>query len=110
MISIVIKALFLDVLFFYDIRYILHNLYRKFSSELKRLRQKNEEQLLGEIQELKAEEDDENSNDTEWNLFKVLFDKTLLLPLLLVCSLQAGQQFSGINAVSLEVFTNISQY
>ncbi|KAK5645016.1 hypothetical protein RI129_006316 [Pyrocoelia pectoralis] len=36
---------------------------------------------------------------TGWNIGKVLRDRSLLLPIILVCSMQAGQQFSGINAV-----------
>lgn len=38
-------------------------------------------------------------NRTRWNIGKVLCDRSLLLPIILVCSMQAGQQFSGINAV-----------
>ncbi|KAI5641714.1 sugar transporter domain-containing protein [Phthorimaea operculella] len=39
------------------------------------------------------------SGETQWTMLKVLCDKRLRLPLLLVCSMQAGQQTSGINAV-----------
>lgn len=35
-----------------------------------------------------------------WNVVKLLSTRHLYIPLALVCSLQAGQQFSGINAVS----------
>lgn len=43
----------------------------------------------------------EASNQTETrSLWSVLTDRTLLMPMILVCVLQGGQQFSGINAVS----------
>lgn len=71
----------------------------RFLIELIRLRKRDEEQLFSEIRELKLEEEEEVTTDSEWTMWKVICDKTLLLPLLLVCSLQAGQQFSGINAV-----------
>lgn len=58
-----------------------------------------EEYLQHEIQELKLEEQDSDVGDDSWNLLRVLTDRSLRLPLLLVCCLQAGQQFSGINAV-----------
>lgn len=41
-----------------------------------------------------------SKNDKSSTICQVLRDKTLLLPLLLVCALQASQQLSGINAVS----------
>ena len=40
-----------------------------------------------------------NTGET-WTMWKVLRDPRLRLPLLLTCSMQAGQQTSGINAVS----------
>ncbi|RZC33591.1 solute carrier family 2, facilitated glucose transporter member 1-like, partial [Asbolus verrucosus] len=67
--------------------------------ELACIRNAKEEMLDHEIQELKLEEQDCDATENSWNIIKVLMDKSLLLPLLLVCSLQAGQQFSGINAV-----------
>ncbi|KAB0794592.1 hypothetical protein PPYR_11431 [Photinus pyralis] len=36
---------------------------------------------------------------SSWNIAKVLCDRSLLLPVILVCAMQGGQQFSGINAV-----------
>lgn len=71
-----------------------------FFVELARIRDTREELLDHELQELRLEQQDNNlSQGDNWSIVRVLCDKTLLLPLLLVCSLQAGQQFSGINAV-----------
>ncbi|KAJ3642404.1 hypothetical protein Zmor_025196 [Zophobas morio] len=68
--------------------------------QLASIRNVKEEFLDQEIHELRLEEQDNDVDESDsWNLLRVLKDKTLLLPLLLVCSLQAGQQFSGINAV-----------
>lgn len=68
--------------------------------ELALIRGTREELLDHELQELRLEQQDNDLNQGDtWNIARVLRDKTLLLPLLLVCSLQAGQQFSGINAV-----------
>ncbi|XP_032585739.2 solute carrier family 2, facilitated glucose transporter member 7, partial [Drosophila mojavensis] len=50
-----------------------------------------------------------SKNDKSSTICQVLRDKTLLLPLLLVCALQASQQLSGINAIffySLLILTN----
>lgn len=67
---------------------------------LSRIREMNEESLAHEIYEMKIEQQDsEAENQDSWSIGRVLTDKTLLLPLLLVCALQAGQQMSGINAV-----------
>ncbi|XP_044268428.1 solute carrier family 2, facilitated glucose transporter member 1-like isoform X2 [Tribolium madens] len=67
--------------------------------QLSLIRNVKEEFLSHEIQDLKLEEQDNDVEGEEWSIIRVLKDKSLLLPLLLVCSLQAGQQFSGINAV-----------
>ncbi|KYB25426.1 solute carrier family 2, facilitated glucose transporter member 1 isoform X2 [Tribolium castaneum] len=67
--------------------------------QLALIRNTKEELLDHEIQELKLEEQDNDTEGEDWSIIRVLGDKSLLLPLLLVCSLQAGQQFSGINAV-----------
>ncbi|KAJ8966962.1 hypothetical protein NQ314_003184 [Rhamnusium bicolor] len=66
---------------------------------LQKLRNVKKEMLQDEIEELKIEEEDNQSAGASWNIGKVMTDRTLLLPLLLVCFLQAGQQLSGINAV-----------
>lgn len=72
-----------------------------FFAVLSRIRGVEESFLHHEIQEMRIEQQDSEANGSDsWNIARVLTDKTLLLPLLLVCSLQAGQQFSGINAVS----------
>ncbi|KAK9739171.1 Sugar transporter [Popillia japonica] len=55
--------------------------------------------MEGEINELEIEfQDNEKKVTKAVTFWQVLSDRTLLLPLLLVCSMQAGQQFSGINA------------
>ncbi|KAI4461473.1 hypothetical protein MML48_5g00006573 [Holotrichia oblita] len=56
--------------------------------------------MEGEINELEIEFQDNQKNASKTVSYRqVLTDRSLLLPLLLVCSMQAGQQFSGINAV-----------
>lgn len=68
---------------------------------LSKIREMDEDALAHEIHEMKIEQQDSESIAQEaWSIGKVLADRTLLLPLLLVCALQAGQQLSGINAVS----------
>lgn len=69
---------------------------------LERLRVAKACELEGEINELEIESQDSRKKCQEaLGYWQVLSDRTLLLPLLLVCSMQAGQQFSGINAVSI---------
>lgn len=69
-------------------------------TELSKIRNVDRGELEDEMQELKLEQQDNEINAGEsWNISKVLTNGSLFLPLLLVCSLQAGQQFSGINAV-----------
>nr|XP_023019299.1 solute carrier family 2, facilitated glucose transporter member 1-like isoform X2 [Leptinotarsa decemlineata]XP_023019300.1 solute carrier family 2, facilitated glucose transporter member 1-like isoform X2 [Leptinotarsa decemlineata]XP_023019301.1 solute carrier family 2, facilitated glucose transporter member 1-like isoform X2 [Leptinotarsa decemlineata]ARI45057.1 glucose transporter 1 [Leptinotarsa decemlineata] len=68
--------------------------------QLKKIRNLEEEFLTAEINELKVEQREiEQHVGESWNMRIVLSKKSLLLPVLLVCSLQMGQQFSGINAV-----------
>ncbi|ERL92775.1 solute carrier family 2, facilitated glucose transporter member 5 [Dendroctonus ponderosae] len=67
--------------------------------ELKRIRNTNEESLSDEVEILRLEDQENIRQGDTWNIKKVLQTKTLLLPLLLVCALQAGQQLSGVNAV-----------
>ncbi|XP_050501621.1 solute carrier family 2, facilitated glucose transporter member 1-like isoform X1 [Diabrotica virgifera virgifera] len=68
--------------------------------QLNRLRNSKQSAVNLEILELKKEQQDNEKNTrVGWSIGKVLVDRSLLLPLLLVCSLQAGQQLSGINAV-----------
>lgn len=53
------------------------------------------------------EQEAETQADTR-SIWSVLTDKTLLLPIVLVCASQAGQQLSGVNAVfvySVSIFT-----
>lgn len=76
---------------------------------LTKVRDMNQEHLNDEVQELKAEESENDVENESWTIGRVLRDKTLLLPLLLVLILQAGQQFSGINAVfyySAQIFAS----
>lgn len=57
--------------------------------------------------ELIAMEQEAASQTESRSMWSVLTDKTLLLPLVLVCALLGGQQLSGINAVfyySVEIF------
>lgn len=76
---------------------------------LSKIRELNEEALAHEIHEMKIEQQDsEAENQDSWSIGRALADKTLLLPLLLVCSLQAGQQLSGINAVSVTTLLNFN--
>ncbi|CAH1993880.1 unnamed protein product [Acanthoscelides obtectus] len=68
--------------------------------ELQVIRGVQKELLIDEIESLKIEADENRKNaGVSIGLGKVITDRSLLLPLTLVCSLQAGQQFSGINAV-----------
>ncbi|CAH0554862.1 unnamed protein product [Brassicogethes aeneus] len=67
--------------------------------ELCKIRNAKEESLEDEIRELRLEDQDNAEVGDTWTIGKVLKSKTLLLPLLLTVTLQAGQQFSGINAV-----------
>jgi len=67
---------------------------------LLRLRGKNaEEEVRQELAEMKATLEAKTSSEPS-SLCSVLGDRELWLPLLLVCSFQASQQLSGINAVS----------
>ncbi|KAL3268136.1 hypothetical protein HHI36_007263 [Cryptolaemus montrouzieri] len=67
---------------------------------LSRIRNTPVDELEQEIEELKNEQRViESQRSDAWSIKRVLGDRKLLLPLLLVCALQAGQQFSGINAV-----------
>lgn len=68
--------------------------------ELSRLRGEPTSALTEDLDLLKDEVQAEARNSGEtWTMWKVLRDPRLRLPLLLTCSMQAGQQTSGINAV-----------
>ena len=69
-------------------------------AELSRIRKVPEEELTEEILSLRQATKSEEGSGGEWTAGRVLKSKELLLPLVLVCSLQAGQQCVGINAVS----------
>ncbi|KAH8371635.1 hypothetical protein KR093_008344, partial [Drosophila rubida] len=67
--------------------------------ELLRLRGKKASKLVElEIAEMEAES---NDNSQGSGFCDVLRDPRLLMPLIIVCSFQGGQQLSGINAVSI---------
>lgn len=81
----------------------LYSVYRdieKVTKELKRLRNTNKVNISDEIRKIK-DEFNQNSSEkkSKWSVIKVIKRKEFLLPLLLVCSLQAGQQLSGINSI-----------
>lgn len=63
--------------------------------ELKRLRGENYDMQ----EELKVMDTERGEAAQTRSLWSVLTDSRLLLPLVLVCALQGGQQLSGINAV-----------
>ncbi|XP_047512510.1 solute carrier family 2, facilitated glucose transporter member 5-like isoform X1 [Pieris napi] len=66
--------------------------------ELSRVRGVSPSLLTEELDELREEV--RSNNDTDrYTMWAALKDRRLLLPLLLVCTSQAGQQTSGINAV-----------
>lgn len=65
------------------------------------LRRVRGKQSINVQHELEALETALHSNDKSSSMWQVLSDKELLLPLLLVCSFQATQQLSGINAVGV---------
>lgn len=69
-------------------------------SELSKVRGLPISSLAQEVHDLQQALRDDESAGVSWNLSTVANDKTLLLPILLVCFMQAGQQLSGINAVS----------
>lgn len=73
------------------------------ASELSRLRGVAPDQLADELDDLRAahKADKESAaGGVSWSMGSVVRAPTLRLPLMLVCALQAGQQCSGINAVS----------
>ncbi|XP_044732456.1 solute carrier family 2, facilitated glucose transporter member 3-like isoform X2 [Chrysoperla carnea] len=75
--------------------------------ELTKLRGVPAHELAEEIELLKTSKHLAEQCDSEWTIATVLKDRSLLLPILLVCALQGGQQCSGINAVfyySVSVF------
>lgn len=74
------------------------------ASELSRLRGVAPEQLADELEDLRAAHKAEQElavSGVSWSMKSVACAPTLRLPLMLVCALQAGQQCSGINAVSV---------
>lgn len=79
--------------------YVIRGDYNKALRELIRLRgSKATEVINSEIDEMSLEKRNEIKS---MSLISVLRDPTLLLPLIIVCSFQGGQQLSGINAVCI---------
>lgn len=73
------------------------------ASELSRLRGVAPEQLADELDDLRAAhkvDQELATSGVSWSMGTVACAPSLRLPLMLVCALQAGQQWSGINAVS----------
>lgn len=70
---------------------------RTFISELKRLRGNDMKLVEDEILQMDKEAILQSEKRSLWS---VITDRTLLLPLSLVCLIQVGHQLSGINAVS----------
>ncbi|KAJ9583498.1 hypothetical protein L9F63_022161, partial [Diploptera punctata] len=82
--------------------YIVRGQEEKGIKELSRLRGVAPEELEEELEVLRAAHKAEQelvASGITWNMKNIVCAPTLRLPLLLVCALQAGQQFSGINAV-----------
>lgn len=72
---------------------------------LEEVRSTDRSLLREEIEELDLEnQDNQNSSGDSWTLGKVILDNNLLLPLTMVCCLQAGQQLMGINAVGISFY------
>ncbi|GJQ74417.1 hypothetical protein Trydic_g21896, partial [Trypoxylus dichotomus] len=79
--------------------YVVRKQTRVAITVLESIRLMNVRELEDEINELETEcRDNQKSTKSTFGFWQVLSDRSLLLPLLLVCCMQAGQQFSGINA------------
>ncbi|XP_045473539.1 solute carrier family 2, facilitated glucose transporter member 1-like isoform X2 [Harmonia axyridis] len=80
--------------------FLIRKNYQGASKGLARIRNVPLSELEDEIQELRDEQQArETLKNDDWSIGRVLRDRKLFLPLMLVCALQSGQQFSGINAV-----------
>lgn len=79
--------------------YVVKKQPQKALQELSKIRSLPTSCLTDEIQALQMEQRNAEQAGVSWNLAAVIKDKELLLPLVLVCFMQAGQQLSGINAV-----------
>ncbi|KAL1137775.1 hypothetical protein AAG570_009471 [Ranatra chinensis] len=81
--------------------FAIKGLRQKAVKELSKIRNMPEDWVTGELEEKNE------TSDELWSVWRLLKTPSLLLNLALVCSLQAGQQFSGINAVfyySISIF------
>ncbi|XP_063232892.1 solute carrier family 2, facilitated glucose transporter member 1-like isoform X2 [Bacillus rossius redtenbacheri] len=89
--------------------YIVRGQEERGIRELTRLRGLAPDQLRDELEDMRQANKAEEEAGGSWTFGSVLRAPSLRLPLLLVCALQAGQQFSGINAVfyySMTIFEN----
>ncbi|XP_052757468.1 solute carrier family 2, facilitated glucose transporter member 1-like isoform X2 [Galleria mellonella] len=68
-------------------------------NELSRVRGVSASILTDEVDSLREESRVEVADDDHWSMLRLVMEPRLRLPLLLACSMQAGQQTSGINAV-----------
>nr|CAD7589078.1 unnamed protein product [Timema genevievae] len=89
--------------------YVVRGEEEKGISELSRLRGVPADKLHDELDDLCQVNKTDSEAKESWTIVSIARAPNLRLPLLLVCALQAGQQFSGINAVfyySVSIFEN----
>lgn len=79
------------------------------SGAMRELRKLCESQDMAQ-EEFDAMEPLHQRTEEKLGILSVLTDPKLLLPLVLVCSMQGGQQLSGINAVRLTWLTLVSAF
>nr|CAD7257983.1 unnamed protein product [Timema shepardi] len=79
--------------------YVVRGEEEKGISELSRLRGVSVDKLHDELDDLCQVNKTDSEAKESWTIASIARAQNLRLPLLLVCALQAGQQFSGINAV-----------
>nr|CAD7427871.1 unnamed protein product [Timema monikensis] len=79
--------------------YVVRGEEEKGISELSRLRGVSVDKLHDELDDLCQVNKTDSEAKESWTIASIARAPNLRLPLLLVCALQAGQQFSGINAV-----------
>lgn len=85
--------------------YVIRGDYNKTLRELMRLRGSGAIELINtEISEMSLEKQNRIKST---DIISVMKDPSLLLPLIIVCSFQCGQQLSGINAVCINCMSVI---
>lgn len=82
----------------------MHAIIYTICSELMLLRNHRSDVVEEELAMLHRESLSQTEKRSLWS---VLRDPTLLLPVVLVCALQGGQQLSGINAVSAHAYLSV---